>query len=93
MYYEDSEVPARDEARRRILSEAGVGSRGCMSKPRIWGLVIGLTVVIAAIILIAVLVTLPSKGKNAAQVQKLIAASQTALDGFNRLGYDRKPLL
>lgn len=85
--YDDTFNPSRDDARRRILNEAGVGPRTCWSRPRIWGLIIGLIVAIAAIILIVVLVTIPTNGKNIAQVQRLVSASQSAVEGYQRLGY------
>lgn len=85
--YDDAYNPSRDDARRRILNEAGVGPRTCWSRPRIWGLIIGLIVAIAAVTLIVVLVTIPTNGKNITQVQRLISASQAAVDGYQRLGY------
>lgn len=84
----DGEPSTRDEGRRRMLSDAGVGSGSCWRNPRTWGLIIGLLVVIASIVLIIVLVTLPTTGKNAKQVKSIIDNSKKATLGFNRLGYE-----
>lgn len=80
----------QSENRRTVLTANSSGRQcACLVKPRVWALILVLLFIIAAIVVIVVVATANRNGQNAKQVQSIIAASQTAVLGYNRLGYER----